>query len=332
MGPHVFSVSDSSESESDPGESEAVVPPVPPRTASMVGRHQTTQGAESRQQQPTPQESPIPSPRPRLGVVTGTSEITKKKVAPPKPPRPVEGWGSEEGEELASVERERRGDSRELERRVGMTTGTIAISDPTNRHQPPAKPRPYASASDSPPKVSYKSPLLRKRSKSSDFMVERHRSFFNTAASAGSSPVGGRRKVSSLIEMFESKSPNSSPKRTRAPNWRGKAAATSAEGAGPRQRVASYSQDNAPKPPPKPVIVVPPVPPRPLSTECGEEGVPIVPPRTPAPLLPPKPPGSLPPTISPRTKQQQHRRSLSDTQSESNQIREEEVPPRIPPK
>lgn len=309
---------ESSESDSDAEEGEVAVPPVPPRTASMSGEQkpQAVQSAESARN----------ALRPRLETVT-----LKKKVPPPKPPRPTKGWGEEgegEGTQRRICEEKTEG---EVDQRVnGGTADTSTESHPQSTMVPV-----HSESQAIPPKLG----LPRQRSKSSECVSERHhcthvgspRTTEDTESS--SSTPTGKPKVSLLIEMFESKSPNSSPKRNHVPKkWGATAerAEDNGEGTGsPRQRHWSCTQSDVPTPPPKPHVVIPPVPPRPLSTECGEEGVPIVPPRTPAPLLPPKPPGSLPPAISPRS---WHRRSHSDTRSDMAQFAMEEVPPEVPPK
>ncbi len=189
---------------------------------------------------------------------------------------------------------------------------------------PPTRPHPPDPAAEVRHEQNELKPtLMRKRSMSSESVMDRQRK----AKEAQKLPSGGRGgakpKVSSLIEMFESKSPSSSPTRLRADrrgtgggfvaagrNKEGVVLRNSTESEQHLTRFFSTGAGGAPAPPPKPKVVVPPVPPRPLSSDGGEEGgVPVVPPRTPAPLLPPKPPGSMPPSISPRSN---HRRSRSN--------------------
>ena len=254
-----FSV-DSSDSDSEEDVAFSI-PPIPPRTASM-GR-----GGEI------------------AGSANSGEILTKKRVAPPKPPRPMEGW-DENGE--GSEEELRRGE------------------DPM------------------PDKV-----FIRRRSKSSEGFMEKSRVDKNADVSTPTSETTSstnqiKRKVLSLIERFET----TSPKKTHT-SFSESRVSTRKEYEQTNLRVLSPLDPGIPVPPPKPRTTIPLVPPRPLSTECGDEGVPILPPRTPAPLLPPKPPGSMPPAVSPRGGT--HRRSHSD--SEPRYMEKFPIsPPKIPPK
>ena len=246
----------------------------------------------------------------------------KKRVAPPKPPRPSEGWGAEEGEE------------QQLQSSPDHIPSSLTPPNPVTHVQ-------VATPTES------DRPLMRKRSMSSESVLDRIRisATLNLPAVAGNGEaareVPGKPKVSSLIELFESKSPSSSPTRSRfdrRTSHSGVLAAARKEGllgnlaegdeTQPLKRFYSQS-GGAPIPPPKPREIVPPVPPRPLSTECGEEGVPIVPPRTPAPLLPPKPPGSMPPSVTPRAT---HRRTRSNDAELFMAPAAALGPPQLPPK
>lgn len=281
--------------------------------------------------------------------------VTKKKVAPPKPPRPAEGWGYEDSEGVGEGRSEATNEETEdlnLERRM---TGMEAVNDrqlsshadhhPPTPHpsDPPIPPNYFKSCPSVPPTTGHseescKRSMMRRRSKSSESMMERIRRLPSISSVSSNSSVSKdkegkqdvRQKVSSLIEMFESKSPNSSPKRTR--RWGESATARDEDVQGDfpelenvdSETSRSLSQSNVPIPPPKPRVVIPPIPPRPLSTDLGDKGAPVIPPRTPAPLLPPKPPGSMPPSIAPRYT---HRRSRSYS---NPQI--EPDPPSLPPK
>lgn len=109
-------------------------------------------------------------------------------------------------------------------------------------------------------------------------------------------------KITSLIQMFEGKSPGHTP----PVRLRSSAQMNCLYPPGEHDARLS-KQTSVPSRPPKPQP--PPVPPRPLMGSDSES--PVIPPRTPAPLLPPKPPGSKPPIVFPRLS---HRASLSDFQ------------------
>lgn len=180
-----------------------------------------------------------------------------------------------------------------------------------------------------------KPPPMRQRSRSSECVLDRVQEEDRPRTSSSPSNMtatldqsrANRHKVSTLIEMFEAKSPSASPKRERRFNGKQRTSATMSPNASAsrqdRGRERPRLHSDVPIPPPKPVVSVPPVPPRPVSSDIGESGAPIIPPRTPAPLLPPKPPGTLPPS-----RMMVHRRSLSD----SNPIKLEEPQPPVPPR
>lgn len=177
---------------------------------------------------------------------------------------------------------------------------------------PPVMPKPHRSRfPNQPPSLGRDIPpprLLNRHSRSNEELQ-------------GSRPRANSTKVTSLIQMFEAKSPTNSPTHSRrrfAPPHR-------------RDGVKHPSPDRgedatatAPVPPPKPRSVQPPVPPKPSG---AAPSFPEVPPRTPAPLLPPKPPGSKPPNIVPRRNRVEKRLPpLPFVETE------EEVPPSLPVK
>ena len=329
----------------------------------------------------------------------------RKRVGPPKPPRPAKGWGEEEeGEEGGkdSVRKSGMADKEQWQLRSpppSLDTSTRPLPpDPTTsqHHDRPLPPDPTTSQpliqairplptplqhltqddrplppdpatsqpltqADRPlppdPSPSHhlsmadnRSPLTRRRSKSSESIRDSSR-----RTMAGRDGPGYKPKVSSLIQMFESKSPCSSPTKLRF-DRRGSGAVfasrtaegssgTGAGGAGYKEEVRSSTEvpdstrvhshsvggrsGDAPTPPPKPKLVIPPVPPKPPSSETVEEGgVPVVPPRTPAPLLPPKPPGSMPPNSISSRPTYSHRRSRSN----ESEFFMSSLPPQLPPR
>lgn len=228
-----------------------------------------------------------------------------KKVPPPKPPRPLnfdEDGGEEEREELV--------------RRVGADTTRPPLShDGSNSGLFQDRPHPQDTEHALIPRS------LREQSRSAECvageeeeecMGERQRVNSDPSSFSSSAAAEARRRVASLIQMFETKSPE-----------RQKAAAQTLPSHLQKKlpELPIIENDDIPIPPPRPRLATPPLPPRPFSTGCGERGVPEVPPRTPAPLLPPKPPGSMPPSTISHQRHLGHRRSLSDEQ-----------PPRLPPK
>ena len=324
---------ESSESDSD-GELEP--PRVPPRTPSMMGLADIEQAARQSilsAHLNQPQKEPV-----------------QKKIPPPKPPRPVllstDSWeeiefeksiGEDEGPLKIVVDEDLQAGSSHV--RSGHVS-QISSADET---------RPSSSDAGNKENMSVE---LRPRPENSDALAEPNRVSALKASSPSSIPSGGRHRVISLIDMFESKSPSSSPPktmtllsrrelgrwggaRTERSNSFGVMSSRKGKSAGSVRLSTSSIEsrgnyplsDNPPVPPPKPKLSIPPLPPRPFSTECGERGVPSIPPRTPAPLLPPKPPGSKPPIIGPRMS---HRRSLSD--SEPTRMSPAHAPPILPPK
>lgn len=260
-------------------------------------------------------------------------ERARKKVPPPKPPRPIllsnDSWDEDEWEKIPN-------EQDNVPRPV--YNGGLELTEPRSRSTHINEARP--SSSDAGNKGSL-AVHLRPRPESSD---DGSKSSLHSSSSKSISPslADKRARVVSLIDMFEGKSPSTSPtkastllsrrdlgRRVRTERSNSFGISTSRKGASAAVRLSgNHSLSNSPpEPPPKPWSVMPPLPPRPVSTECGESGVPIVPPRTPAPLLPPKPLGSKPPTVSPRMT---HRRSLSD--SDPNAMSPIHAPPIVPPK
>ena len=251
----------------------------------------------------------------------------KKKVAPPKPPRPAEGWDDDESPEKMKNGAVRSEELGHIVRRVGSIVDVTSkeLLQTAKKHplltEAEFKPHPQDSLSMKRPIP--KPRLLRRLSKSLEGLkvTDSSHTFSDSTPKQVNFTSVSKRSVSSLIEMFESKSPATSPKQRSFFKRKSSPALTDKNTVSPKK--ISPNQRRLPIPPPKPKVIVPPLPPRPLSTDYGKDGVPIIPPRTPAPLLPPKPPGSLPPSVLPRSK---HRRSLSDTP------KLEPIPPEIPPK
>lgn len=258
----------------------------------------------------------------------GSSPITKKRVPPPKPPRTDL---LPNGEPLDSSEKEREELYKSARRVSGIVDMDITrlYSQAVNKKRapgsaipevveprrsshstPPAKPRPYQCKPTSSNRA-IPIPSVVKRPGSAGGEREQKQSLSKAQSvdsilnTRSSSP-----KVTSLIQMFESKSPNNSPplqKRSPPVQYKRSPPYSRRRSDEVVKRSPNLEDSSAPSRPPKPQP--PPVPPRPLM--AFEEKTPVVPPRTPAPLLPPKPPGSKPPLILPRL---HHRRSLSDSQ------------------
>ena len=221
-----------------------------------------------------------------------------------------------------------------LIRRRSKSSDAILKQRPTSPMTAVAKPTPpvkiskdtYVSrnrsgSADVGKKIDGRAHVSRNRLGSADVSKESKRGGISRQTRASST------KVSSLIQMFESKSPTSSPKARKRqfqkwtpPSPRRRAYAVRDMSPDPPDFL---SQMGLPLRPPKTKLSAPPVPPKPPNSSKIEP--PVVPPRTPVPLLPPKPPGSKPPSVLPRLG---HRRSLSDSTS----LTREEIPPKIPPK
>ena len=303
-----FLLSESSESDSE-GDHEEGPPQLPPRTPSMMNLKSPSVEQSSRELR----DSIIHNQQPDLDE---RKEIVKKKQPPPKPPRPAMVWGGddsdEEGLEAENSHHVAPHSQFDSNPRSSSITPTPAGSDISKPH------------------------LLRRRSKSSDCIRKRNDANSTHKETQSADIVSlMKQNVSTLIEMFEAKSPNSSPVRQ---SWNinrkgSRSVPTNGFNSGPLQKNdtahKNFPAPDSPIPPPKPRVTAPPLPPRPLSSADYENGrAPIVPPRTPAPILPPKPPGSLPPSVHPRFR---HRRSLS---SDSKPIPnfEDTPPPKLPPK
>ena len=309
----IFCVESSdSDSESEQGGS-ASPPQVPPRTASMTSALPGSRASTDSEARP-PQVSPA-----------GSASQTPRKKPPPKPPRPMGGFEFDDMEE---------------EELSILTVPDIQLPSYNKKIPPPIRIKPSLSTTTSRAGTSVGGriipPPMRRRSRSSECVLDRTLERPRTSSSPSNlmgtleeTKTQSKRKVSvsALIDHFESKSPTASPKRERKGNHLKASATLLDERRRNSESVAKRS--DVPIPPPKPLVIIPPVPPRPLSTDVGEGGAPVVPPRTPAPLLPPKPPGSLPPS-----RMKAHRRSLSD----SNPVFVKEImelpplPPRVPPK
>ncbi len=135
-------------------------------------------------------------------------------------------------------------------------------------------------------------------------------------------------KVLSLIKMFESKSPTSSPPLKRSPPIKPRKTppvSPKIYRKSPPVSPKKYRKpsNDVPILPPRPQP--PPVPPRPL-VPVEMDHTPLLPPRTPVPLIPPKPLGSKPSLIH------THQRSLSDSQPLSSKERSPIEPSRTSPK
>lgn len=287
-------------------------------------------------------------------------QIERRRIPPPKPPRTdlmeTEGASEERTNIAAIVDRakkvkEESGEVKEEIKKVVRRVSSIvdmndqeltrvAKSTTPVRHgpAPPIKPRPRGATSA--PQSSSGSPipkprLIRKRSKSSDGILRPSITSITKAYSNDSRMMRHPRaqqkqrpKVSRLIQMFETKSPEVKQEKGPTFKWtppspRRRSNALSEVSSGESaENSPSHARPNLP---PKPQYPAPPIPPRPLSC-TGEEGPPVVPPRTPAPLVPPKPPGSKAPKVIPRVPRQ---RSHSDSDSK---ILNEDIPPRVPPK
>jgi len=275
-------------------------------------------------------------------------EAGRKKVPPPKPPRPILQSG-DSWEDL------------EIDKNIQDQSSTVQVilngtgSSETEFNRPltaevklPVSPlnetRPCSSNSDSKDNMA-----IQLRPRPPEVVGEAEDTRFSSCASSASptpppssssSFSGKRPRITSLISMFEKNSPSTSPTKTmtllpqrelsrrteRSNSFGTTSSKKNVLSPGPfwmaSGPIAPSLEDDAeipPVPPPKPKLTIPPLPPRPLSTECGEKGVPIVPPRTPAPRLPPKPPGSKPPIVGPRMS---HRRSLSDSDPLMSQAHE----------
>ena len=286
---------------------------------------------------------------------------------PPRTDLIEEEVTSAEGEGVAVVEREKKekkggGESgevkEEIKRVVRRVSSIVDMNDrdltrvaksttpvrhgpapPTKpRHMtiaPPTKPRHMTIAPPTSPRSGSSSPipkprLIRRRSKSSDGILRPSltKAYSNDPRMMQHAKERkSRPKVSRLIQMFETNSPD--PQKEQGPKFkwtppspRRRSNALSEISSG--ESVESSPSHSRPYRPPKPQYPAPPVPPKPLP--CTGEGPPVVPPRTPAPLVPPKPPGSKAPKVVPRIPRQ---RSHSDSDSK---ILNDDLPPRVPPK
>ena len=295
-------------------------------------------------------------------------KMERKRVAPPKPPRTdlieaglvsrERGVSAPVAVEVAKVEapkgKERVGEmensevKEEIKKVVRRVSSIVDMNDqeltrvarsttPVKHGPGPAQPRKPAPPMSPPMSPIPKPRLIRRRSKSSDGILRPAsimKAFSNNPQMMRArAKLKQRPKVSHLIQMFESKSPETeTPQKEQAalpkskwtpPSPRRRSNALSEVSSGESVE-SSPSHSSRPYLPPKPLHSAPPVPPKPLPSTG--EGTPVVPPRTPAPLVPPKPPGSKAPKIVPRIPRQ---RSHSDSDSK---ILDEGPPPRVPPK
>ena len=272
----------------------------------------------------------------------GSSPNMKKRVPPPKPPRTDL---LPNGEPLDASEKEREELYKSARRVSGIVDMDITrlYSQAVNKKRapgpaipeameprrsshssPPAKPRPYQSKPTSSTRT-IPVPSVVKRPGSAGAVVREPRQPLPKAHSVDSilQTRSSSPKVTSLIQMFESKSPDNSPplqKRNSPVQYKRSPPFSRGQSDGVVKKSRNLENHFTPSRPPKPQP--PPVPPRPLIV--FEEHIPVVPPRTPAPLLPPKPPGSKPPLVVPRLG---HRRSLSDSQPA---VLKEGETPRLP--
>ena len=282
----------------------------------------------------------------------------RKKVPPPKPPRTdliaagvveggsatIEGGGKNERERRVGND-DRRETTQELKRVVRRVSSIVDMNDqeltrvaksttpvrhgPRITMQPPLSKSAPSSGTPIP-----KPKLIRRRSNSSDAILRPpsiKKAYSNDPRMMRHANVQRkpRAKVSHLIQMFETKSPEHRREQVNVFRWtppspRRRSNALSEVSSGDSTESSPSHGIGRPYLPPKPQYSAPPVPPKPIPTTG--EGPPVVPPRTPAPLVPPKPPGSKPPTIVPRMPRQ---RSHSDSDSK---ILEDINPPRVPPK
>lgn len=229
----------------------------------------------------------------------GSPVVGKKKIPPPKPPRtdiPLDYSSVEYGEQVEFFNSARR-----VSGLVDMDVSQLYQLDrkatTPNKDQKPFPPR---DGSFQPPTgpVPVPSVVNRRIETATETEAKRvltlGRSVDSALNKAPDSP-----KVLSLIKMFESKSPTSSPPLKYSPPFNPRKS--------PPISPKKYRKqpNNVPILPPKPQP--PPIPPRPIIPAEGSD-TPMPPPRTPAPVIPPKPQGSKPSLVH------THQRSLSDSQ------------------
>ncbi len=213
--------------------------------------------------------------------VGGSPKAIKKRIPPPKPPRtdvPLDYEPIEYEEEQVRLFQS----ARRVSSLVDMDLSQLYMLDRkppapafSESNHWPASPQ-HNSTYLPPPTGPVPAPSVVNR------RVE-DQALGRSADSAVNTPPDSP-KVLSLVEMFETKSPSTSPPAKRSPPIK---ATKPRKSPHILRKLSTKQPSNAPTLPPRPQP--PPVPPKPLLPTEG--GTPMRPPRTPAPIIPPKPQG-----------------------------------------